>query len=72
MVKKLFQFFLRQISQNNHKSDYNYESCWTKSMWDDPNRRYFPIIRWWWPGNAVNIDQLGKELNIFKVAGFSE
>ena len=53
------------------KSDYNYESCWTKSMWDDPNREYFPIIRWWWPGNAVNIDQLEKELNIFKVAGFS-
>ncbi len=53
------------------KSDNNYESCWTKSMWDDPNREYFPIIRWWWPGNAVNKDQLEKELNIFKVAGFS-
>ena len=40
-------------------------------MWNDPNREYFPIIRWWWPGNAVNKDQLEKELNIFKAAGFS-
>ena len=53
------------------KSDNSYESCWTKSMWNDPNREYFPIIRWWWPGNAVNKDQLEKELRIFKMAGFS-
>ena len=45
--------------------------CFKSDEWVNPNERYFPILRWWWPGNAVEKSQIQTELKKFKQAKFS-
>ena len=49
----------------------NIEHCWVKDKWINPEQKFFPTVRWWWPGNAVNKMQIEKELRAFKKAKFS-
>ena len=49
----------------------NIEHCWVKDKWINPEQKYFPTVRWWWPGNAVNKIQIEKELRKFKKAKFA-
>ena len=49
----------------------NIEYCWIKDKWENPEQKFFPTVRWWWPGNAVNKMQIEKELRAFKKAKFS-
>jgi len=43
---------------------------WNWFHWQDPPRSMHPYIRWWWPGNAVDADQLRAELQSIYDAGF--
>ena len=53
------------------RTDLNNDNCFQVNEWINPNDRYFPILRWWWPGNAVEKMQIQKELKKFKKAQFS-
>ena len=54
-----------------HKENLNIEHCWVEDKWENPEQKFFPTVRWWWPGNAVNKMQIEKELRAFKKAKFS-
>lgn len=43
---------------------------WNWLHWQDPPRSMHPYIRWWWPGNAVDTDQLRAELQSLYDAGY--
>ena len=49
----------------------NSEHCFQINEWINPDKKFFPILRWWWPGNAVEKAQIQKELKKFKQAKFS-
>ena len=51
--------------------DSNNINCFQANKWANPDETYFPILRWWWPGNAVEKMQIQKELKKFKKAQFS-
>ena len=51
---------------NKHESE-----CFDMKKWINPNEKYFPTLRWWWPGNGVEKAQIKKELKKFKMAKFS-
>ena len=34
-----------------------------------PPKEFWPFVRWWWPGLAVEHDQLSKELELLSEAG---
>ena len=53
------------------KENQNSEHCWVKDKWVNPEQKFFPPIRWWWPVNLVNKIQIEKELRKFKKAKFS-
>ena len=52
------------------KENINTQHCWVKEKWINTEERFFPSIRWWGPGNAVNKYQIEKELRKFKKAKF--
>ena len=41
-----------------------------EALWRDPPRGYHPYIRWWWPGGAVETEQLREEVLLLYEAGF--
>lgn len=43
---------------------------WDASVWENPPRSMYPFIRWWWPGNAVEPEELKRELNSLYQAGY--
>lgn len=45
-------------------------SAWDAAQWQDPGRVHRPYVRWWWPGNAVVVDELKRELQAIERAGF--
>lgn len=45
-------------------------SRWDVEAWHSPPRSMHPFVRWWWPGNAVEQDELRRELNSLHAAGF--
>ena len=53
------------------RANLNNDNCFQVNEWINPNDRYFPILRWWWPGNAVEKSQIQTELKKFKQAKFS-
>ena len=53
------------------RADLSNDNCFQVNEWINPNDRYFPILRWWWPGNAVEKSQIQTELKKFKQAKFS-
>jgi len=53
------------------RTDLNNDNCFQVNEWINPDDRYFPILRWWWPGNAVEKSQIQSELKKFKQAKFS-
>jgi hypothetical protein len=48
----------------------NNSTDWQETEWQDPGMAYRPYIRWWWPGNAVNQEELVKEITTLHAAGF--
>ena len=40
------------------------------ALWNDPRMENRPYIRWWWPGGAVDPQQLKAELRLLKEYGF--
>ena len=54
-----------------YKENLNSDNCWIEDKWVNPEQKYFPTVRWWWPGNAVNKIQIEKELKKFKKAKFA-
>ena len=36
----------------DHKENLNIENCWVEDKWENPEQKFFPTVRWWWPGNA--------------------
>jgi len=46
------------------------EDGWDLGTWQQPPRSMHPFIRWWWPGNAVEKDELRRELQSLHAAGF--
>jgi hypothetical protein len=55
----------------NQRKNLNNNDCFQVNKWINPDERYFPILRWWWPGNAVKKVQIQTELKKFKQAKFS-
>jgi len=55
----------------SQRTDSNNKNCFQANEWINPDDRYFPILRWWWPGNAVEKAQIQTELKKFKKAKFS-
>ena len=49
----------------------NNENCFKVDEWANPDESYFPVLRWWWPGNVVEKSQIQTELKKFKQAKFS-
>lgn len=45
-------------------------SLWDWGQWQHPPRAMHPYVRWWWPGNAVEADELRAELKSIHDAGF--
>jgi hypothetical protein len=45
-------------------------ALWEPLLWQDPPRSMHPYIRWWWPGNAVDTEELLAELDSIYRAGF--
>ena len=45
-------------------------ASWSWQQWQNPSRDMYPFIRWWWPGNAVETDQLRRELSSLHAAGY--
>ena len=39
-------------------------------MWNNPPLEYHPYARWWWPGGAVETDEIQRELSVMRDAGF--
>ena len=55
----------------SERKNLNNKDCFQVNEWINPDERYFPILRWWWPGNAVKKEQIQTELKKFKQAKFS-
>jgi len=55
----------------SQRTDSNNKNCFQANEWINPDDSYFPILRWWWPGNAVEKAQIQTELKKFKKAKFS-
>jgi hypothetical protein len=36
----------------------------------EPQKKFRPIVRWWWPGNDVTEDELRREVAVLEQAGF--
>lgn len=36
----------------------------------NPPKKYYPLIRWWWPGLAVEPDEIKREIELMDSAGF--
>ena len=45
-------------------------ALWSWQKWQDPSRDMYPHIRWWWPGNAVQKEELQRELRSLHEAGY--
>ena len=43
---------------------------WDWAQWRDPSRQMHPMMRWWWPGNAVEREELRRELLSLHEAGY--
>ena len=43
---------------------------WDWTLWRDPPRQMHPMMRWWWPGNAVASEELRHELLSLYEAGY--
>jgi len=43
---------------------------WQAGTWRSPPRELHPWVRWWWPGNAVDPEELRRELRSLHAAGF--
>lgn len=39
------------------------------AQFQNPDNRYKPFVRWWWNGDAVEADELVRELHLLKEAG---
>ncbi len=46
------------------------ESRWESEKWQNPPRALHPFIRWWWPGDDVDPDELRAELASLHKAGY--
>ena len=55
----------------SQRRNLNNKDCFQVNEWTNPDEKYFPILRWWWPGNAVKKGQIQTELKKFKQAKFS-
>ncbi len=42
-----------------------------EAAFSDPPFAYYPYVRWWWPGGAVDAVELRREVAFFRDAGFS-
>lgn len=41
-----------------------------EAIWRDPSIYYHPYVRWWWPGGAVEKEEIQREMDLFHEAGF--
>ncbi|NQT74483.1 MAG: hypothetical protein HQ553_17225 [Chloroflexi bacterium] len=41
-----------------------------EGLWRNPSLEYHPYARWWWPGGAVESDEIERELSVMRDAGF--
>ncbi len=41
-----------------------------EEIWRDPPVEFYPCVRWWWPGGAVDEAELKREVALFRDAGF--
>lgn len=37
----------------------------------DPPKEVRPLVRWWWPGGDVTLDELRREIRVLDEAGFA-
>lgn len=40
-----------------------------EALWNNPPIEYWPYVRWWWPGGAVDGGELGREMALLKGIG---
>ena len=50
--------FSDQHALNLNKDDF-------RSSFKNPPLSYAPFVRWWWPGNDVETNELQREMNLF-------
>lgn len=41
------------------------EAALSPARFQDPDLSYAPFVRWWWPGNDVENEELKREVNLF-------
>ena len=58
------------VGEVDGASGQDINQAWNWSHWQDPPRSMHPYIRWWWPGNAVEADELRAELQSIYDAGY--
>lgn len=46
------------------------DSASVRQQFQSPAKKYRPIVRWWWPGNAVTESELRREIGALDQAGF--
>jgi hypothetical protein len=72
-IKRLFgltAFVLLTFSCNVKKPDVNAQSASGVKVWPEIKKEMHPWTRWWWMGNAVDKENLERELGQFAGAGF--
>ena len=45
------------------------EMSFDEALWSDPPIEYWPYVRWWWPGGAVDSEELKREMALLKGIG---
>src|SRR4030042_745488 len=46
------------------------QETFDEDVWRAPPTYYHPYVRWWWPGGAVEADEIQREMGLFLDAGF--
>ena len=45
------------------------EMGFNEALFGDPPIEYWPYVRWWWPGGAVDSEELKREMALLKGIG---
>ncbi|NQT74145.1 MAG: hypothetical protein HQ553_15485 [Chloroflexi bacterium] len=54
---------------NETATDSSPEVGFDEALWNDPPTEYWPYVRWWWPGGAVDSEELKIEMVLLKGIG---
>jgi hypothetical protein len=59
-----------RLSPPNPDPEDSIGSSLVRQQFQSPPKKYRPLARWWWPGNAVADSELRREIDVLDKAGF--